>query len=405
MAYSLRALTVKTQSDAERELAALGIDPFGIRNMGPKMLHRLFLIERIDSGDAAAIKTELLALGGDAAVAGGRSGRSRPETSVVLMGTIRQLRGICAWMQKQAFGLPSLGTDILGLLDRESEPAHTWLVGERVLELSRRPCVMGILNVTPDSFSDGSRYLSTERAVERALEMEEEGADIIDVGGESTRPSAEPVGIDEELRRIVPVLEGLSGRLKIPVSVDTFKSAVAKEALDAGAEIVNDISALTFDDRMADVVSAARAGLVLMHTRGRPAEMQKDTSYSSIVGEVSDFLRKSLLLATTAGIVEERIVIDPGIGFGKSIDGNLELLRRLPELTALGRPIMVGTSRKSFIGAILGRPVAERVFGTAATVALALANGASIFRVHDVRAMRDTVDMALVLTRPSTGTL
>jgi dihydropteroate synthase len=321
------------------------------------------------------------------------------------MGTIRQLRGICAWMQKQAFGLPSLGTDILGLLDRESEPAHTWLVGERILELSRRPCVMGILNVTPDSFSDGSRYLPTERAVERALEMEEEGADIIDIGGESTRPNAEPVGIDEELRRIVPVLEGLSGKLKIPVSVDTFKSDVAKEALDAGAEIVNDISALTFDDRMADVVSAARAGLVLMHTRGRPSEMQKDTCYSSIVGEVSDFLRKSMLLAITAGIDEKRIVIDPGIGFGKSIDGNLELLRRLPELTALGRPIMVGTSRKSFIGAILGRPMAERAFGTAATVALALANGASIFRVHDVRAMRDTVDMALVLTRPSTGTL
>ena len=405
MAYSLRSLTVKTQGDAERELAALGIDPFGIRNMGPKMLHRLFLIERIDSGDAAIIKKELLALGGDAAIAGGRSGRTRPVTSVVLMGTIRQLRNICAWMQKQAFGLPSLGIDILGLLDRESVPVHTWLVGERVLELSRRPCIMGILNVTPDSFSDGSRYLSTERAVEHALEMEEEGADIIDIGGESTRPCAEPVGIDEELRRILPVLEGLSGKLKIPVSVDTFKAAVAKEALDAGAVIVNDISALTFDDRMVEVVSAARAGLVLMHTRGRPAEMQKDTSYSSIVGDVSDFLRKSLLLATTAGIEADRIVIDPGIGFGKSIDGNLELLRRLPELTALGRPIMVGTSRKSFIGAILGRPVTERVFGTAATVALALANGASIFRVHDVRAMRDTVDMALALTRPSAGTL
>jgi dihydropteroate synthase len=201
----------------------------------------------------------------------------------------------------------------------------------------------------------------------------------------------------------MPVIEGLSGRLKIPLSIDTFKAVVAREALAAGAEIVNDISALTFDDRMGEVVSAAGAGLVLMHTRGKPADMQKDTVYLSIMSELNEFLKRSLLLAEQAGIEADRIVIDPGIGFGKSAEGNCEIIGRLAELSSLGRPIMVGTSRKSFIGAVLGRPVGERTFGTAATVAIALANGASIFRVHDVREMRDTVDMATALIWPSAG--
>jgi dihydropteroate synthase len=233
--------------------------------------------------------------------------------------------------------------------------------------------------------------------------MEAEGADIIDIGGESTRPFASQVDPEEELRRVMPVIEGLAGRLKIPVSIDTFKAAVAREALAAGAEIVNDISALTFDDRMGEVVAAAGAGLVLMHTRGRPADMQKDTVYSSIMSEVTESLKKSLLLAEQAGITAGHIVVDPGIGFGKSAEGNCELIRRLAELSTLGRPVMVGTSRKSFIGAVLGRPVGERVFGTAATVAVALVNGASLFRVHDVREMRDTADMAMALLRPPAG--
>ena len=405
MTYSIRALSVKSPGDAERELAAINIDPFGIRNMGPKMLHRLLLIERIGSGEASILKKEILSLGGDAAVAGERSGRAHAETSVILMGTVKQLRSLCAKLLKQTFGLPSLATDILRLLDREASSTCFWKIGGRSLDISRRACIMGILNVTPDSFSDGNRFFTTESAVERAFEMEDEGADIIDIGGESTRPYAQPVGPDEELRRVMPVIERLAGKLKIPVSIDTFKSAVAKEALAAGVEIVNDISALTFDDRMAEVVSSARAGLVLMHTRGRPADMQKDTAYPSIVSEVTDSLRKSLALAAEAGVEEERIVIDPGIGFGKSAEGNLEILRRLSELSTLGRPVLIGTSRKSFIGAVLGRCEGERIFGTAATVTVALANGASIFRVHDVREMRDTVDMAMALMKPPVGTI
>ena len=319
------------------------------------------------------------------------------------MGTEKQLRRLCADLLQRTYGMPQLAADILRLLDGEANPSHRWIIGGRTLDFSRRPGIMGILNVTPDSFSDGSRYATIEKAVARALEMEAEGADIIDIGGESTKPNATPVSHDEELRRVIPVLEGLAGRLTIPVSVDTFKASVAREALAAGAEIVNDISGLTFDDRMAEVVAAAHAGLVLMHTRGRPTEMQKETTYGSLIAEVTAALNGSLVLAETAGIEATRIVVDPGIGFGKSAGGNLEIIRKLSGFSSLGRPILVGTSRKSFIGAVLGRDVAERAFGTAATVALAIANGASIVRVHDVREMRDVADMAMALIEPVAG--
>jgi dihydropteroate synthase len=278
--------------------------------------------------------------------------------------------------------------------------AESWIVGRRRIDLSRRPCIMGILNVTPDSFSDGNSFFDREKAVDRALQMEEEGADIIDIGGESTRPHASPVAEKEELSRVIPVIEALAGQLKIPISIDTYKASVAKAALTAGAEIVNDISGLTFDERMADVVAAAQAGLVVMHTRGTPREMQSDTAYADIIAEIAASLRSSLLLARTAGIAAERIVVDPGIGFGKSVAGNVEVIRRLAEFAALGRPLLIGPSRKSFIGKVLGRESAERLFGTAAAVAIALSNGASIFRVHDVKEMRDVADMAWALCRP-----
>jgi dihydropteroate synthase len=252
---------------------------------------------------------------------------------------------------------------------------------------------MGILNVTPDSFSDGARFLDIGEAVERALEMEAQGADIIDIGGESTRPSSTPVSEEDELRRVLPVLEKLSGKIRIPLSIDTYKSKVAEESLLRGAEIVNDISGFTFDDKMAEVVAEMQAGVVLTHTSGRPAVMQQDTEYQSIVEDVLSSLRQAISLAVSAGIRPDRIVVDPGIGFGKSSRGNLEILKKLRQFSSLQLPILVGTSRKSFIGTVLNRPVEDRIFGTAATVALAVANGASIIRVHDVREMRDVADM------------
>lgn len=262
------------------------------------------------------------------------------------------------------------------------------------MDLSSRPHVMGILNVTPDSFSDGALYLDPERAVERALEMQEEGADIIDIGGESTRPYSAPVDAGEELKRVVPVIERLAASINVPISIDTYKSIVAREALLAGAHIVNDISGCTFDPEMPETVAEAGAGLVVMHTRGRPDRMQVETAYQALVSEVISFLRERVASLEFSGVHPDCIVVDPGIGFGKSIAGNLEILRRLREFESLGRPVLVGTSRKSFIGKVLGRDAGQRLFGTAATVALAVANGAAIVRVHDVRDMRDVALMA-----------
>jgi dihydropteroate synthase len=253
---------------------------------------------------------------------------------------------------------------------------------------------MGILNVTPDSFADGGRWTNPELAIAHAVAMAEEGADIIDIGGESTRPGSVPVSEVDEMHRVIPVIERLASRLNVPLSIDTTKSSVARQALAAGAEIVNDISGLTFDAGMAETVVAGRSGLVIMHTRGRPTTMQLDTSYLSVVSEVRDGIASSMQRALCAGISRDQIVIDPGIGFGKDRAGNLELLRSLSELHILGRPLLVGTSRKGFTGTVAGRAVDNRLFTTAATVALAVAYGAGVIRVHDVAAMRDVADMA-----------
>lgn len=246
---------------------------------------------------------------------------------------------------------------------------------------------MGVLNVTPDSFSDGGMYLDPGRAVEHAHRMVEEGADLIDVGGESTRPGSEPVSADEELRRIRPLLRPLVEKLPVPISVDTYKADVAAVVLAEGVDLINDISGLGLDPRMAPVVASAGAGLVLTHIRGTPRTMQADPQYDDLLGEVREYLRERILLAEAHGVHPEAIAVDPGIGFGKRIEHNLLLLKRLAELQVLKKPLMVGPSRKSFIGKILDLPVEERLEGTAAAVVVAIWQGAHIVRVHDVQAM------------------
>jgi dihydropteroate synthase len=254
------------------------------------------------------------------------------------------------------------------------------------LDLSR-PAIMGILNVTPDSFSDGGRFQGIDAAVRQAVMMQEEGAALLDIGGESTRPGAVPVSAAEEIERVVPVIERLRCEVDLPLSVDTTKAAVAREAIAAGANFVNDISGLRFDTEIATVVAETGAGLFLMHTRGRPQEMQQQTDYADLPTEVVAGLERSLALALAAGVPLERLSVDPGIGFAKSVTGNLELLQQLERLHCFACPVLLGTSRKSFIGAILGQdnPV-DRLAGTLATVALAVAKGVQIFRVHDVAA-------------------
>ena len=258
---------------------------------------------------------------------------------------------------------------------------------------------MGILNVTPDSFSDGGCYLDAERAINRAKTMVADGADIIDIGGESSRPGASPASIGEELARVLPVIEGLVNEIPVPISIDTCKSTVARSALEAGAHIVNDITALQADSEMTKVAVEMNAGVVLMHMQGNPRTMQCSAVYEDVVAEISSWLQQRIHEAETKGIPPDRIVIDPGIGFGKTAAHNLEILRRLDDFRSLNKPILIGTSRKSFIGKVLDVPVEDRVEGTAATVTWAIAHGADMIRVHDVKTMHRVARMTDAIYR------
>ncbi len=253
------------------------------------------------------------------------------------------------------------------------------------LELGRRTAVMGVLNVTHDSFSDGGRYERPADALDAAGAMVEAGVDLIDVGGESTRPNAEPVDVERETARVLPVVEAIKQRLAVRVSVDTRKAAVARRALDAGADMINDVSALG-DPEMLPLLLERRAPVVLMHMRGEPRTMQRDTAYADLLGTVVGFLRDRAESAVAAGVANDKIVVDPGIGFGKSASGSLTLLERLPQLREVGRPILVGASRKSFIGTVLDLPAEQRLEGSLAVAAYASAQGAHVIRVHDVQA-------------------
>ena len=255
----------------------------------------------------------------------------------------------------------------------------------RRLNLSSRTHLMGVLNVTPDSFSDGGRFFKLDEAIKQGVSLAEEGADIIDVGGESTRPGSEPVSLEEELRRVIPVIEELAKRTDVPISIDTYKSKVVKEALDSGAQMVNDISALRFDPEMKNVVTYYRIPVALMHIKGTPKNMQENPFYENVVEKIKDYLKESIKLAKDAGIDEDKIIIDPGIGFGKNLEDNLKIIRNLKEFTDLGRPLLIGVSRKSFIGKILDLPVKERLEGSLAALAVSIMNGANILRVHDVK--------------------
>jgi dihydropteroate synthase len=298
-----------------------------------------------------------------------------------------------------------------------------WRLAKRYLLLGKKTLVMGVVNVTPDSFSDGGKFFSPQKAIQHALALEKAGADILDIGAESTRPGAAEISVVEELRRLLPVLQALRGKMKIPISVDTRKSSVAELVLGAGAEIINDVSALRFDPRIAEVVADKKCGLVLMHMRGEPGTMQKIPFAKNVVADVTKDLRAALTIALKAGVRKNQIVLDPGVGFGKSFPQNYELLRKLPEIARLGYPLAVGTSRKGFLGHTLALvkegafderarhsaslkskiatlcsekpvPSEERIFATAATVAASILVGAHIVRVHDVAEMAQVAAVA-----------
>ena len=391
----VRYVHLTSEGEARDLLKGLGADPYGIQAMLPKMIHVNIFLEGLECKVANIIKQEMLSLGGDAAVARGTVACSIPRTDVVLMGTFKQVQRFTEKIASQPFGLKRISHRVREVLKNIFAESVSVRTARRELQIGRKTLIMGILNCTLDSFSDGGSFASPERAVGEGLRMAEEGADIIDIGGESTRPGSDPVPADEELRRVIPVIREISGRIDLPLSIDTMKAVVAREALANGAEIVNDVSAMTFDDSMAKVVAEAGAAVVLMHMRGRQKEMQKgDLPYRSLRGEIIAFLQGRIEKAGEGGIAPEQIMVDPGLGFGKTAADSMRLIRYLGEFKALGRPIVTGASRKSFIGAVTGGEPRERVEGTAAAVTAAIMNGSRIIRVHDVATMKKVAAMA-----------
>jgi dihydropteroate synthase len=282
---------------------------------------------------------------------------------------------------------------------------HLWRLSNQTIEFGPRPLVMGIVNVTPDSFSDGGHYADVQAAVAHGLALVQEGADILDIGGESSRPGAGPVPEDEELRRVLPVVQELAGKCGVPISVDTWKAPIARACLEAGARIVNDITALTGDHSMPEVIRSARAGVILMHMQGTPATMQQNPQYADVVGDIRLFFEERLRLLADVDIAVEQTVLDPGIGFGKTRDHNLQLIARLEEFQTLGRPVCLGVSRKGFLGRLLERPIEERLAGSLAAALYAQSRGAvQIVRVHDVVQTRDAVHLYALLEGARLGT-
>lgn len=390
------------------ELGAIGAQGPGQQIMASKAHFLPVKLDHVSCVAANILKQELLARGGDCAVHRDCLTLDRELTSVILLGTRPQYEDLIGKIGWQGFGLPEIAKELYGLLDNLGAKRKPLQLGPYTLPIGKRTLIMGIINVTPDSFSGDSLGDDVEAALNQARKMMFEGADILDVGGQSTRPGSEPVTVEEEIRRVVPVIERMTGAdgVRLPISVDTSRAKVAEAALKAGAHMVNDITGLRDEPEIADIVARREAGLVLMHIKGTPADMQRDPHYDDLLGEIIAYLREGLDKALLAGVNKGRVWVDPGIGFGKTMQHNLEVLRRLGELRSLGCPILVGTSRKSFIGRILAErtgaeppPPEERVTGTGATLAVSIAKGADIVRVHDVASAVEVARVADAVIR------
>ncbi|HSG29812.1 MAG TPA: dihydropteroate synthase [Candidatus Krumholzibacterium sp.] len=397
--YILRTVSSRERDTLCRRLAEAGVTGEGISIMASKAEPVVIRVDRLGAAAANILKQQLLSLGGDAAVhrdviKGG------PELSTgYIIADERRMRALPDRLASQPFGLAEVGTEITRLLDLKAHPPASIPLPDGSIDLSGGPVIMGILNVTPDSFSDGGRYLGPSEACDRAFRMAEQGAGIIDIGGESSRPGAEELAAAEELDRLIPVLEGLRGRLEVPVSVDTRKGAVARAAIAAGASILNDISGFTHDPDMVEAALGSGTAVVVMHMLGTPETMQVDPSYLDPAGEIVDWLGERAGELVAAGIDPRKIIVDPGIGFGKRLQDNLDIIDRAGDLHTLGMPVMMGFSRKSFIGTVTGREPGDRLPGGLAVLGCCLDAGIQLFRVHDVRETRDYIDMWKAIRR------
>lgn len=374
-------------------MAGLGVDAYGIAIMAPKALGYCIRVNEISVLWANILKQEMLSLGGDAALARDvLTGRKTP-TDCLLIGNLAQFNRLNEKLKQQPFGLKHFADELRSALANYQKDAFTVGLGRHRLRLGERTRIMGVVNLTPDSFSaDG--LSPKDDIVAFVRKMVTDGADIIDVGGESSRPGAKKISVKEEIARTIPVIRQLAKKVKAPLSIDTCKPEVARAALDNGACLINDITGLR-DPRMAKVAARAQAAVVIMHMQGTPSSMQKAPRYGSLFDELLGFFRQSIDRAQQAGVRTEKIILDPGIGFGKTHEHNLALIRGLREFKVLGRPLLVGLSRKSFLGTILGEPVpGKRVTGSVAASVIAAQQGAHIVRVHDVKETRQALEVA-----------
>ncbi len=389
----IRCLHITDLKDAIHQIEAVGVDPSGIELMRGKALHFNLKVEGIDPRTANILKQEMLSLGGDVALDGRGLDCSVQSTDGLLMGSQKQFEKLIQKLDSYP-NLQKIGQALKETFQNIFKSHFTLRCRRQTFRLGERTLLMGVLNITPDSFSDGGLFFDKDKAIAHGLKMVEEGADIIDIGGESTRPGSKPLGLKEELRRVLPVIEALSRDAEVPISIDTYKSEVARRAIDAGAEIINDISGLHFDPELARVAAKEHTPIVLMHIRGTPETMQKDVRYDSLFSEIIAYLKKGIRRAESAGVDPEQIVVDPGIGFGKTLEHNLLIIKHLSEFRILGKPILLGTSRKSFIGKILDSHPERRLEGTLSSIAIGVLNGAHIIRSHDVLQAKRAIAVA-----------
>ncbi|MCK9262393.1 MAG: dihydropteroate synthase [Deltaproteobacteria bacterium] len=380
-----------------QDILSCGADPASIPYMEPKLHHRNLLVQGVRLYAANILKQSMLSFGGDVAVHRGAISGRVEVSDCLIMGDLRHYRLLVEKLKLQP-GMAELAGLIEQQVFADDRGLGLTLLGKEY-HWHDIPVIMGVLNLTPDSFSDGGAWLDPEKAVDHALDMVRSGAGIVDVGGESTRPGARQIGMDDEIARVVPVIRTIASRLDVPVSIDTRNAPVARAAIDAGASMINDISALKHDPSMLEVVRSTGAGIVLMHMQGTPETMQNHTSYRDIISDIYAFLDEQIEHCLQGGVHPRSILADPGIGFGKDLAGNLRLIRHIGEFASLEVPLVLGHSRKSFIGAALGAPVHERQEGTDAVSAWAAIQGVQVLRVHDVRRTCRIRDMILAIRR------
>ncbi len=386
--HNTHLLLIDNKEQLKEEMEIIGADPAGISLMLPKGELLIIKVKDVSQKAAIILKQEMLSKNGEAVLHKDISMLNKEISDLLLFGTIKQFIEVIQKLKLQPFGLKQIANEIETVINKKEKASTTQLIDckGKSLTIDDKTLIMGILNVTPDSFSDGGKHIIIDDAVTHAIKMVNEGADLIDIGGESTRPGHKQVSEEEELNRVIPIIERLAKEISVPISIDTYKSEVARKAINAGANIINDVWGFKKDKDMATVAAESNVPVILMHNREK-------SKYNYLIDEIILDLRESISIALKAGISESKIIIDPGIGFAKTYEENLIVMNRLDEIVALGYPVLVGTSRKSMIGNTLDLDINERIEGTIATVCLGVVKGCKIVRVHDVKEIKRACSM------------